>query len=272
MKIIENMPAAEYHAVNAASASRLKDMRRSAQYCRYRIDHQESSPALEFGALFHSVALEPDLIDATYATIPKCDRRTKAGKAAWEFYQAECKAKKLTPADADDMAIAKNMTLACEDHPMAKRLLRDKGRNEVSCFWKANDIECKLRADRLVEVPGIGTVVADLKTTTDASPEAFKGSIYRFGYQIQGAFYLHGLAACGIEAAAFCIVAVEKDAPHGVACYRIDDDAIEQGWRECQRLLSEYARCVKTGIWPGYDAKIIDISIPTWAMDKEVIY
>lgn len=270
MKIIDNFPSADYHSIDAASASRLKSVRRSLAHCKWQMDHPEQSPAMAFGEALHTFLLEFNRFESDYEIAEQVDRRTTAGKKYWSDLQASGKPI-VTREDFDSiLAICGGI----KQNIVAWRLLGDPllGRNELSCFWRdaKHDIDCKMRADRLVEVSSIGPLIVDLKTTTDASPEAFTRSIDRFGYHIQGAHYMDGLAACGIDCVGFCIVAVEKDPPYGVAVYRLSDDTIEQGRRETRRLLAKYAKAVKTGVWGGYSERIEEINLPAWAFDEEM--
>jgi exodeoxyribonuclease VIII len=115
----------------------------------------------------------------------------------------------------------------------------------------------------------------DLKTTEDASPEAFAKSIANWSYDTQDAFYTDGvLAATGKPLKAFVFLVVEKSArvvegqPLGVAVYQLDEAGRELGRAKYREDLGIYAQCVKTGIWPCYGDKLKTISLPQWHMNK----
>lgn len=269
--IVEGMPAAEYHAVEACSASRLKAMRRSPAHCRHQIDNpDEDKRALIIGDACHAAVLEPKRF-VNFVKAPRCDKRTKAGKLEWEVFHRSTAGQTILEPDEWDLVCAVNR--AVRDTRAAERLLiGGGGRCELSAFWedKFTGQLCKMRADRVVDLPGFGRVCVDLKTTADASPEAFARSVHRFGYHIQAAHYLIGLAAVGEPCDAFVIVAVEKDPPHCVAVYAIDDATVQQGHKERDRLIRVYADCEKSGVWPGYPETIERLNIPAWAIDDDI--
>lgn len=269
-RIERGMPAEAYHAHPALSASKLKAMRKSPAHCRYQLDHPKTTEAMALGAMVHTILLEPLTFSDRYFVMPKCDRRTKEGKQRHEEATREACGK--TVVEQADLDTASMMARAVADHASFPALLRNFGHNELSVFWRDDDtgLECKMRADRLVEVPGFGLVCVDLKTTTDASPEGFARAVNKFGYHIQAAFYLEGLARAGMSCERFVIIAVESDAPHCVAAYALDDDAMEQGRREVERLKRVYAECLRTGVWPAYSDRIESLSLPKWAINTEL--
>jgi hypothetical protein len=113
-------------------------------------------------------------------------------------------------------------------------------------------------------------VVTDLKSTTNASPDEFQRAIYKFGYHIQGAHYLDGAKVLGLNPKAFAMIAVESEPPHGVAVYQLDPQALAAGHAKRDQLLRLYAQCQAEGRWPGYSESIQPISLPPWALAKEI--
>jgi hypothetical protein len=85
------------------------------------------------------------------------------------------------------------------------------------------------------------------------------------GYGIQGAFYLRGAAACGLKASEFRMIAVERDPPHGVYVYRLEDAVLQASDILIDRALESWATCQKTGVYPSYTGAVTDIGLPTWA-------
>lgn len=263
----ENIPSETYHALEAASASRLKTLKRSAAHLRWSLDNPEQTPAMAFGEAVHCLTLQQKVFFETYMEPPECDRRTKEGKALWQAFCELSVGKKIIKTEDTNLAAA--MAQAVTRHPTAGQLLASPGPVEVSGVWrdgKSGQL-CKLRADKLA--PEFSTIV-DLKTTDDASPDGFERSILKYGYARQAAFYLHGMAQLGQAFEHFCFVCVESSPPHAVAVYRLDDEAIQVGWAECQELLERYAECVRTGRWPAYEERVQTISLPSWYLKRSL--
>ncbi len=268
--IAHGMRADVYHKADACSASKLKAMRRSPAHCRYQMDHPPTSEAMALGTLLHSMVLEPETYNDQYHVMPECDRRTTVGKTLWAAAQANAVRKIIVK--SEDAELARAMAVSCAAHPAFNTLFGGKGHNELSIFWhdQTHDIDCKLRSDRVVEIPIYGRVCVDLKSTKNASPKAFAADVQRHGYDIQGTYYLDGLALAGLPCREFVVMAVENTPPHGVAVYALDKDTIELGRSRYRKLLETYARCVKSGEWPSYSGKIEELAMPRWANDEEI--
>ena len=108
--------------------------------------------------------------------------------------------------------------------------------------------------------------VVDIKTTANASPGEFRRSVYNFSYHLQAQHYM--VAA---ERGRFIFIVVERDAPHCVAIYELDDDALKLGYEDREFLLGQWALCeaeeAAGGLdaWPGFAIEIQELSLPGWA-------
>ena len=263
--IYPQMPAEEYHAIDACSSSRLKLLKRSPAHCKWSIDfpNENKSPALVTGSAVHCAVLEPECFDSRYVVKPKFSGKgSVAARAEWESANEG----KGDIIDADDRMLAQRLTVELYGHRIAGPVLRQKSQVEISGIWtdSATGLLCKLRSDAVSEKL---RMVVDLKTTDDASPGAFSASIFKYGYHRQGAMYLDGWKALGIEYRHYCIIAVEKKAPYGVAVYRLNTEgrAIELGRKENRALIGRYAQCKAENNWPSYPEVITDIELPAWA-------
>ena len=251
-ELICNMPAAVYHGTKALSKSGLDQFRKSPAHFRAwqdGITKNESSPALEFGTAVHMAILEPELFAATY-TVFAGDRRTKDGKAAYEAVIASGK----IPLNQEQWDNITGAAAAVHAHPAAAPLLNGI-QTEVSCFDNWMGVKVKARID------GLGKdYIIDVKTTQDASPIAFAKSCAQFRYHVQAAWYQR---ITGVNR--FIFIAVEKEAPYGVACYELDEQAISLGHIIIEEQLRTYVECEQLNSWPCYSSHIQSLSLPAWA-------
>lgn len=264
--IHHDVPADAYHALDAASSHRLRLLGRSPLHMRHAIDNpEEPTPAMVFGEAVHFACLQPDIFCSRFSLKPEVDRRTKDGKAIYEKFIADLAGRQ--PIARDDLARCGHISIAVHEHPFAGLLLKSPGPVEITGIWTdaTTGQLCKLRADKLAEE--YGTIV-DLKTTDDASPDGFERSILKYGYHVQAAMYLRGMAALGRPFDHFVFVCVEKDPPHAVGVYRLDDEAVEAGDAKLAELLEIYAECSRTKTWPSYPSEVQTISLPDWFMRK----
>lgn len=257
------MPSAEYHRYPAYSKTALDWVNRSmAHYLEWRANPPEPTPALIVGAAFHCRVLEPARYQEDYPVAPEVDRRTKAGKEAYALFELDNGGKTvLTAVQAEQIeAMAKSVF----DHPIAPKLLVD-GDAEQSFFWidKRTGIHCKCRPDFLRH----DKIIVDLKTTDDASYDAFVRKICSYRYHAQGALYLDGVSeVLGERHETFLFIVVEKDAPYAVAIYRLDTDPIKVGRIAYENNLDRIKKYESDPtLWAGYDLHIHDILLPPWA-------
>ena len=251
-ELICNMPAAIYHGTKALSKSGLDQFRKSPAHFRAWQDgttKNESSPALEFGTAVHMAILEPELFALNY-TLFTGDRRNKDGKMAYEAVIASGK----IPLNQEQWDNITGAAAAVHAHPAAAPLLNGI-QTEVSCFDNWMGVKVKARID------GLGKdYIIDVKTTQDASPIAFAKSCAQFRYHVQAAWYRQ---ITGIQR--FVFIAVEKEAPYGVACYELDEQAINLGIDIIEEQLRTYVECEQLNSWPCYSSQIQSLSLPAWA-------
>ena len=259
------MTEAEYRNHPAVSRSELWKLQESPQKFAWAKAHPEApTPALLLGQVFHKLALEPETFQQEYAVAPKCDRRTKEGKAIWAEFQSAAGDKTIVPMEMFEQA--DEMCKSLMSVPFAVKLLA--GRKEVPFFWK-DDLtgeECKCRVDCLNENFS-QPIVVDLKSTTDASTEAFTKAAINYGYDLQSAMYSEGVEANLMQKPLFVFIAVEKDPPYAVNILQADELLIRRGHALYRNLLDTYHDCKVSGNWYGYLGKnnqVNTLALPSW--------
>lgn len=259
-----DVPHDVYLDWEAASATRLKELRRTPAHLRAALEDPIDKRDFLIGRAAHTAVLEPQLFESRYVRGPEGDRRTKAVQKAWDDLAERFPgAILLKPADYD---LALEIRAAVHAHDEAACLLSEAVHTECSATWvdRATGVRCKARADALLTKARI----LDLKSTADASEEGFARSIHDFGYAIQAPFYLDGFAEVGFETEEFVFVAVEKTRPYAVAVYRLGERTIEHGRQRTRELLQTYAWCQRERVWPGYPGGIRVIDQPEWAFRR----
>lgn len=253
--------AHEYHQRGEVSNSFLTTWKDNALRAIHELTHpRPATPALRLGNIIHCAVLEPTVYSNTYSAVPKLDRRTKVGKETWATLCDKYGEHNLVTVD-DEEAI-KGVVAAVQGHEKARNLFAQLKEREATIIWRDQEtgLSCKCRIDAMCS-----PIVADLKTTDDASVEGFQDSIFKYGYHRQGAMYLRGCRAAGIDVKHYSIVAVEKEAPFGINVFSLGEDALEQGERELVDLMKQVKLWKDTGIVPGYYQNVIAASLPEWA-------
>ena len=221
----------EYHSRDELSASQIKKLLDNP----YEFLHPKpmSGKNLDIGSALHKLVLERQDFDKEFAVAPDVNKRTKAGKAKLaEFEEANAGKTVVTQSDYD---LCDNMARAVMDSPSSNIL--QGGVAEASFFSQIDGVPVRCRPDYYNEELGI---VIDVKTTDDASPDAFQKAIANFGYYIQAPFYLDTLRAAGYKADTFLFVVVSKKEPHMVGFYQIDPISMDFGRAEYKRAFEIY--------------------------------
>jgi hypothetical protein len=276
-----DMPFADYHAVQAVSASGLRTFSRSPWHYKHRVGITPTRPMLR-GTLAHCALLEPDAMAQRYAVVPdNAPRRpTKAQWAAakpsaesaaamdwWRDYMASIEGRDII--SADDYALCQEQLAAVRAVPDLARLLAD-GVGEVSIFWVDPDtgVYCKARLDWL-QVDGAVTRVLELKSTADESPVGFARTAARMKYELQRAHYLDavqhgaGLRLCKSDHWTWGVVTAAR--PVLAVAYDLTPDLIEQAADDRAQLLDRFAWCQQRDEWPAYgDGKQV-LDYPAYA-------
>lgn len=174
----------------------------------------------------------------------------------------------LKPADWEQVH---GMAAAIRRHPIAGALFDPaRGEPEKTFIWQdpQTGVWRRARLDWLPH-PGDGRlVVADYKTTIDASPHAAAKAIANYGYHCQDAWYRDAVTAVGLDDdPLFAFVFQEKTPPYLISVVALDPGDVQRGRDLNERALNLYADCAATGEWPGYGTgdDIAHIILPRWA-------
>jgi exodeoxyribonuclease VIII len=263
--IHRNMPFDEYRALPGMNQSLLSKGRKSMADLRWAMDHPtESTDVMTQGSAFHCLTTEPEEFGERFIVAPKLDRRTKEGKAEWERIQSSG----LDVLTQEQHANAVGMALAIRNLPLMSDLLAMDGDVELAIQWTDSDtgVLCKCRLDYLV-IRGQYAVIPDLKSTQDARPHGFAGSMAKYGYGIQAAMYSDAVEiAFGIRPR-FLFACAESSEPYLAAIFEPSDRAMYLSRCQYKDLLAQYRDCVAAGEWPGYPTDIQTIELPRWAED-----
>lgn len=272
----KDVPPETYSRWSAVRSSLLRKVAQSPYHARYAMLHPEdedTTKAKDFGQAFHVGALEPDRFNIAFGVMPNLGpRQSSKVRAEEEAYRAAHAHIRMISKDDYDLVIA--MRDAVWQHPTAKEILSSPGANELSAVWKdkGTGVLCKGRQDRFGVWADAPTVV-DLKSTVDASRATFSRSIATYGYDQQSAYYLDGFNALApVDGRKYVLIAVEKTAPYAVAVYELDQASIAAGRRKYRANLELWARCLESGVFPGYGDGCDDISLPAYALREEEFY
>lgn len=271
-QVIDGLSAEAYHADRTSiSSSGLRALLAPGCPAQFKYDRDHpAAPKREFD-LGHAVHTEL-LGEGPELDVLNFDNYlTKAAKAA----RAEAYEMGAVPILRHEYEQVVAMATAVREHPDAGPLLTMQGVAEQSIYWTdpTTGVRCRVRPDWLVQHPQV-TLIVDLKTTTDANPDACSKAIESYSYHQQGALYIDGVTAAGLapEGARFIFVFVSKKAPHLVTVRELADQDQDIGRARNERALRIYRECEQTGVWPDWTGPVPTIpqlGMPTWATIRQ---
>jgi len=261
-ELIKNLPASDYHKIEAFSASTAKIcLRSAAHFAASRETVKEPSEAMKIGTAVHTAILEPHLFDAEIAIMPKFDKRTKVGKEGAEQFENDNIGK--TVIDWYQGERVKSIAESVRGHEFFKTYVKD-GDAEATLLWGQYGLQCKARIDYLAN----GTIF-DVKTCQDASPAGFAKQVASFGYHMQAAHYSMGFKrVCGEKLDRFVFIAVESAYPHMVGIYTLGVDSLKAGQSDLGKAARVYAYAISEKPEMTYSNRVMEIDIPQWAMPE----
>jgi exodeoxyribonuclease VIII len=251
---------ADYHGARGISKSGLDQIHKSpAHYRAWKQSVKKSTPEMEFGTAVHYGVLEPQLFGKRVIRQPEHIRSRNSND--WKAFRKEHAGKVILK--QHEYAAVQDIILNVRNHPVASKFF-DSGLSEQTVYFEEEGQLCKCRPDFLTT----DGVVIDVKTTKDASYNAFQKSISLYRYHVQGAFYLQGVkSVCrGVgwlpeKINRFVIIAVEKTPPYAVALYELDYATLEKGREAYKADLARYAQAMKEDRWPAYPEQVQSMNL-----------
>jgi hypothetical protein len=265
----DGLDADEYHADRESiSSSGLRAILPPGCPAQFKHDRDNPKPPkreFDFGHAAHKLVLgdgpEIDVLDFD-------NYQTKAA----QLQRDEARRMGVVPLLRHEYEQVEAMAAAIRQHPIAGPLFTPgSGIPERSIYWTdpATGIRCRVRPDWLVIRPEV-TAIVDLKTTTDASPDACSRAIESYSYHQAGALYIDGVQAAGLapEGARFFFAFQSKKPPYLVTVRELKDQDQDIGRARNERALRIYADCVANDHWPDWTGPVDTIpqlGMPSWA-------
>lgn len=266
--VYDQLPAEDYHADPALSASGMKLLLDPGCPALYRHDRDNPQPPrsiFDFGHAAHRLVLGDG---AKLRVLDYDDWKTKAAQQA----KREAREEGAIPLLPQDMDRARAMASAVHAHPLAGALFRG-GRPEVSLFFKdaASGVSLRARLDWLDEQRKGRAIMTDYKTIgTGVDLDHVERAIYDYGYHVAGIQYSAAAQALDLagEDAVTTLVFQHKEPPFLVRVVQLPFDALKVGRAKRRAAIEVFKQCTDSGAWPGYD-DVAYAGLPPWAQARE---
>lgn len=215
----------------------------------------------DLGTVVHELVLEGV---ERIVEIPAKDFRTKAAKERREAARKAGKIPLLTETLQKARAIADIIQYSVEDYP--EPIPFRTGVPERVLIWQEGAIWCRARVDWLhLDFKTID----DLKTTGEnGHPAEFSRKLYDKGLDLQVAFHTRGVQALFKELPDFRFLVVEDAPPHALSLIGLAPDALDFANHRMLTAIETWARCLRTGTWPGYARRVVYTDVPPWVQSR----
>lgn len=229
------------------------------------ITDDSDTPALALGRAVHASVLERPVYEAEYVSMPDTIK-VRRGKE-WESFKESNKDKQII--SRDDLEIVEGVTVSVSEHRNAKQILDMCKHREFAVIWEeptSDNGVVPMRAK--IDFGNANySIIGDLKTTQDASPEAFSKDSDAFGYDIQAAVYISAMQACGHKPKLFVFIVVEKTFPYTVSTYTfdVDSDFVQAGLLEYRKRLKSYSEYINGTVAVPSGWSEHNIQLPPWS-------
>lgn len=235
----------DYHSDrDSLSHSGARTLMRCPALFKWQRDNPAFSHNFDVGHAAHALVLG---IGLETVVVEADDWRTKAAKEARDAAHAEGK----TPLLKADWVKVCAMADVLAEHKLAMRLLSE-GQPEVSAY--AEDEETGVL--RRCRFDWLGSsVLTDYKTASTVDPRDLAGrygSVRKWGYDNQAAWYTDVARDLGHPAKAFAFIFQMKEPPYLVTVATLRDDDLWDARQRNRQALDLYAECTATGDWPGF--------------------
>ncbi len=274
--IYSGIAASVYHALPFCSASKLKKLwQKNAAQMKWDINNPNVTKEMLIGTVTHSAVWEPDTFEGMYTVAQQCAATTQKGtrctftgtRRSEGDWLCSTHSPKVFDHEDNIQIITEEIYRRATDtaaailtHELAGKIVRavPMDDRELTIIFRdeATGLWCKARLDGLIRTAGI---IADLKTTGDASDKAFFFTAKKLGYMIGVEFYMRACRAVGIDVDKFCFIAAETEPAHGVAVY--EPQGIDRWSLLGNELMAAYAECEKKQAWPGFEPVVRGLNI-----------
>jgi hypothetical protein len=264
--VYDDIPAEVYHADPVAGGSLSSSAAKKLLACPAKYAYERAHPRppkkeFDLGHAVHRLVLGA----GTDLVVVEADNwRTKAAQQA----RADAYAAGKTPLLLGEWDQVQAMHDALLSH-WAGQFFRG-GVAEQVAVWRdeATGVMCRAMLDYRV-----GQRICDYKTAASVNPADLDDAVYRFGYDLQRAFYAEAVQAVGLVDGppSWVFVAQEKEPPYLVTAFELDGDYAAIGAAKARRAREVWRDCTTAGTWPGYPGTddVVTIAPPRWARIQE---
>lgn len=264
----EELSSQAYHEERAhVSSSQLIHILRTPAHFLYHSlqGSSEESDLMRMGTAVHCMVLEPHEFKNRYVFAPRnYDKRLKVDQAELRAIAESYPGKTIL--EPREQITLNKIVDGLRNHAKARQLLAAKGQPELSIFWRDDltGLDLKVRIDRFIELGSTG-IMLEVKSTDNASPEAFARKIVDMDYDLRAVMYADGVQKAYGFTPEIAWLVIERETGF-VATYRPPPKMLQRARRRYEEARIALAHAKSFNTWPAYQTgeTIEPIDLPRW--------
>lgn len=160
--------------------------------------------------------------------------------------------------------------LQLNQNDICREVLESNPVREGTVIWNDVGVVCRARPDLMIVTPEI-CVILHYKTTSSI---LHISNMSRFAanqsWEIIASHYEAALTALYGRPVVQVFAVQETAKPYQMMILQLKEAFIEVGEMRRQRALEILARCLRSGNWPGHDARTIMVELPPWHEKQQI--
>jgi len=238
-------------------------------------DQDSKNDGLEFGTVVSELMAYPEDPQKSpklfFADVEKPDRRTKVGKATFDFAVANAAGRTIVWVDTWETA--KRCAARLREHPEVAKFhavgnVASEFAMQGTLGKDFGDVPAKCMFDWACVLPGTNQLFAmDVKTSSDPSPNGFRRQVLEFGYHIQEAFYRLVAKSNGYDVCGFLFAVVGSDEAAYPAVYELEESFLLAAYAQIRDAAEKYQKS-KAGEFdylPDWSRGVNTLAMPAYA-------
>lgn len=282
--IFDNVNINDYHADKEyMSATTLKEAAKTMAHLRHYLyeKEKERKSHFDFGNAFEIALMDvmngTDEFDSSCALFddlqrPEIEKNFNSTlNREWkkDFFDTNKYKYILNASGQESKETMDFMLESCWKTPNIQLLLKNTD-YQKTIFWTDEETGIKLKTRP--DVCKINKqVIIDIKTTKDASPNAFKRDAANYDYPLQAITQIEGVIKSGLmsEVDYYYWLAIEKNAPYNAQIYHFTHEDRDWNHDRFRYILERVKEAMDSDIWNGYSDPsdnfgILDLELPLW--------
>ena len=210
---------------------------------------------MALGTAIHTAVLEPDEFEARHPVAPTVDRRTKAGRTAWDEFRGGLSPDQQPLSAADRHVVAAAASAIWSLGVLPPAAAATDTLTEVSMLAAAGSAASKCRLDAWDPQAASAW---DVKSTADPSRAE---QLVRSGWWLQAAHYASVAEALGVPLSSWGWIVVGTTPPHEARLVRLSPGGLEAAQEAHAEIMLDILDRESRGDWSSPTA-VVDL--PPW--------